>query len=267
MGSGQPLRVSIGLANSFVETAVLRHDVGALGANRRAATRLANRLRSEGLAYQSPGTGSGGRLVRSAPVEAIDEFLAAFRNHDDGSNLTATEPVRAYIRERARDELPKWDVLFAGVKEPRSKAREKALVDNSLGFPLYCQRRAPGKRSDLGTILFVTNKRRVSSRGIERVGLSDGQIRQVEEDYRAAHSVGAVNFPDRIYRVVREQPLLVVHLLAIGEEKSDVSAQMPVVAWSISFPRTNRHQETVEYVVNTTWFRERYGDEQEDDDL
>ena len=267
MGSGRPLRVSIGLANNFVETAILRHDAEALGANRRAAASLAHRLQSEGLAYESPRTGSGGRLVRGAQVEEIDQFLAAFRNHDDGSHLTATEPVRKYIRERAHDELPTWDVLFAGVNKPRGRAREKALVDDSLGFPLYCQRRVAGKRSDPGTILFITNKQRVSSRGIERVGLSEGQIRQAEENYREGDRKGALNFPDKIYREVRKRPLLVVHLLAVGGEDSDLSDQEPVVAWSISFPRSNRPQQTVEYVVNTTWLRERYGDEREDDDL
>lgn len=267
MGSGQELRFAIGLANSFVETAVLRHDTQTLETNRSAAVRLAERLRSVELPYESPGTGSGGRLVRGVPVAAVDEFLAIFRNHDDGSPLTATGPVRVYIREGAVAELAEWDVLFAGVNEPRGKDREKVLVDHSLGFPLYCQRRGPGERSEPGTTLFVTNRQRVSSRGIERVGLNKDRIRQSESAYRDAHPDRAANYPDRIYRAVRERPLLVVHLLAIGNKGSDLSAQRPVVAWSISFPRSDRPRETVEYVVNTTWLSERLEDEREDDEL
>lgn len=266
MGSGRQLRFSIGLDNNFVETAILRHDEETLNANREAVARLADRIRSADLAFDSPGTGSGGNLVRGVPVAAVDEFLAVFRNHDDGSPLTATDPVRAYIRGRAFDELATWDLLFAGVAEPRGKEREKALVDHSLGFPLYCQRRSPGNRSEPGKTLFITNKQRVSSRGIERVGLSSGQIREAEEAYKRGPD-SARNFPDRIYRMVRTRPLLVVHLLAIGDRDSDLSSQAPVAAWSISFPRSNRPQETVEYVVNTTWLKERQEDEREDDDL
>ncbi len=267
MGSGQQFRLNIGLSNRFVETAVLRHDGGSLAANRQAAVRLANRLRSSGFEFGSPGRGSGGRLVRGAPVAAVDEFLAAFRNHDDGAHLTKTEPVRSYIRERASDELASWDVLFAGVGEPRGRARETVLVDHSLGFPLFCQRRVAGRRSREGADLFVTEKQRVSSRGIERVGLSEEEIRQARRGYTRTASDGRVNFPDKIYREVRERPLLIVHLLAIGKEDADVSDQEPVVAWSISFPTTNRPQKTVEYVVNTTWLKERYEDEGEADEF
>ncbi len=266
MGSGQELRFAIGLANSFVETAVLRHDSQTLETNRRAAIRLAERLRSAGLTYEPPGPGSSGRLVRGVPVAAVDEFLAIFRNHDDGSPLTATGPVRKYILDGAIAELAEWDVLFAGVSEPRGKNREKVLVDHSLGFPLYCQRRGAGERSESGTTLFITNRQRVSSRGIERVGLTEDRISASESAYRDAHPKRTTNYPDRIYRAVRERPLLVVHLLAVGSKDSDLSTHEPVVAWSISFPRSDRPRETVEYVVNTTWLNERLEDEREDDE-
>ena len=262
MGSGRRLRFAIGLANRFVETAVLRHDQQALETNRSAATRLAERLHSGGLTFEAPGTGSGGRLVRGVPVAAVDEFLAIFRNHDDGAPLTATGPVRAYIQEAPPAELSDWDVLFAGLSELRGEDRANTLVEHSFGFPLYCQRRGPGRRSEPGTTLFITNRQRVSSRGIERVGLSEERIRQCE----AAYTERTVNYPDWIYRKARPRPLLVVHLLAIGAKDSDLSAQKPVVAWSISFPESDRPQETVEYVVNTTWLKERLEDEREDDE-
>lgn len=267
MGSGRELRVRIGLDNSFVETAILRDDEQTVEANRAAASRLSERLRSSGLVYGPPGTGSGGRLVRDVPVADVDSFLAAFRNHDDASPLTATAPVRAYIRERAIDELATWDVLFAGVSESRGSRRDNVLVDHSLGFPLYCQRRRPGNRSQVGRTVFITDKQRVSSRGIERVGLSEHQIKQAERNYRQTHSGPALNFPDRIYRRVRRTPLLVVHLLAIGDKDSDLTSSKPVVAWSVSFPKSSRPQETVEYMVNTTWLKERQEDEREDDEL
>jgi hypothetical protein len=64
---------------------------------------------------------------------------------------------------------------------------------------------------------------------------------------------------------VRKRPLFILHLLAIGAEDADLSGDKPVVAWSISFPPTNREEKTVTYMVNTTWFREHYQDEAEDE--
>ena len=266
MGSGRPLRVLIGLANSFVETAILRRDAPSLEANRQAAVALAENLRRRGLDPEDAESMNGGRLVRGVPVEVVDAFLMSFRNHE-GSPTTETEPVRNYIRVRRADELAEWDVLFAGVTPQR--AERGSLEDSSLGFRVICQRRAAGRRSDDG-MLMITSKQRVSSRGIERTGLAEEVARGAEEDYderNPAPSGRRANYPDWIYRKVRTKPLLVIHLLAIGKAGDDLRGERPVVAWSISFPSTRREEELVEYVVNTTWYREHYLDEDDDEDV
>ena len=263
MGSGRKMRVLIGLANSFVETAVLRRDPTSLEANRLAAVSLAANLRRTGHAPEDAHVLGGGRLVRGAPAAVVDAFLMAFRNHD-GSVMTQTDPVRRYIGERRADELAEWDIHFPGLTRKRAPAG--SLEDSSLGFPLVCQRRAAGPRSDDATLM-VTSRQRVSSRGIERTGLTEAEVRGAQEDYRRRHP-NRQNYPDWIYREVRTRPLLVVHMLAIGEEGDDLSGCRPVVAWTISFPTTRREEARVEYVVNTTWYQEHYGDEDEigDDD-
>lgn len=265
MGSGKPLRVLIGLANSFVETAILRRDVPSLKANRQAAISLAESLRRSGIPPEYGESINGGRFVRGVPVSVVDSFLMAFRNCE-GSPMTETEPVRNYIRDRQADELSEWDVLFAGVRP--EQAPPGSLENSSLGFPLVCQRRIAGKRSN-DRMLMITNKQRVSSRGIERTGLTDEDARKVESDYdedNRSLSDRRANYPDRIYRRVRTKPLLVVHLLAIGKAGDDLSQQVPVVAWSISFPSSRYLEKRVEYVVNTTWFEEHYQDEDDDED-
>ena len=260
MGSGRRMRVLIGLANSFVETAILRRDQPSLEANRQAAISLAASLRRKGFAPEDGEPLNGGRLVRGASVAAVDAFLMAFRNHE-GSVTTQTDPVRRYIRERQADELDRWDIYFPGVTQER--AAPGTLEDSSLGFRLICQRRAAGPRSDAATLM-VTSRQRVSSRGIERAGLTETEVRCAEEEYRQRYP-NRRNYPDWIYREVRTRPLLVVHMLAIGEAGHDLSADRPVVAWSISFPTTRREETRVEYVVNTTWYQEHYGDEDDDE--
>jgi len=263
MGSGRQLRILIGLANSFVETAILRRDPQSLEANRRAAASLADNLRLSGHPPENGELLNGGRLVRGTPVSVVEKFLMGFWNHE-GSVKTQTEPVLTYIRDRQNGELAEWDILFAGVKD---QTRSKSLVDSSLGFELTCQRRAAGSRSDEATLM-VTNKQRVSSRGIEKTGLTEEAARSAEENYKNQHptSTNRMNYPDHIYRNVRTRPLLVVHLLAIGSPDDDLSKESPAVAWSISFPMTSREERKVEYVVNTTWYQEHYGDGDEDED-
>lgn len=166
------------------------------------------------------------------------------------------------LSDRSEGELSEWDVFFPSLRG----CTEKSLVSQILGFRIVCQRRSPGKRSN-ENMLMVTNKQRVSSRGIEKIGLTSDEILNAEEDYRKenpSHSGKNLNFPDRIYRRVRKNPLLVVHLLAIGGKDEDLSHNDPIIAWSISFPRTSVEERKVDYVVNTTWLAERYGPEDDE---
>ncbi len=261
MGSGKQVTVAVGLANRFIETAVLRRDTGSLVDNRHAVGSLAGTMRGIGHAPERGDCISGGRLVRNVPANLVLEFLLMFKNHDEAI-LTETDPIRQYIKDRAETELSNWDVHFAGITE--RKRSGKSLVNSSLGFELICQRRDKGDRSDSQT-LFVTNKQRVCSRGTEKIGLTEQEVESTEEKYRnenvAPGDKSTLNYPDWIYRRIRRKPLLVIHMLAIGNKNDDLSGTEPVVAWSISFPQTKYEEQKVKYVVNPTWFSEHYKDE------
>lgn len=260
MGTSKKLVVSIGLGNSFVETAILKRD---LNANRDAVVALAANLTALGKPPASAKNIAGGFLLQEVPAVPVLSFLSAFQNHP-GSMLTDPLPVSQYIQDRLDGELSSWDILFPSVSKPD----HQPLVDNSLGISITCQRRGPGKRSDQRT-LYVTDNQRVASRGIEKTGLDDAQRLAAEQEYRktAAYAEGSTNYPDRIYRATRTRPLLIVHLLSIGEKGSDLRNQSPEVAWSISFPETNKEAKRVEYVVNTTWMREHFREDLEEDEM
>ena len=264
MGTGVMHRVKIGLANRFVETTVLYRTRSSLEGNLRAVGEFVAAMASRGEAPASGQDVPEGWLFRNVPVEIVDAFLVRFKNHPN-SPLTETAPVRRYIASRTT-ELANWDVLFAS----RRKPTQKSLLYELPGLQLVCQRRGPGTSED-DTVSFAQN-RRVASRGVERVGLSVSQRAKVEEEWRAkaeADGRGGKriwNYPDRIYRKVRERPLLIIHLLAIGGRDEDLSGETPVVAWSISFPSTSDSEETVEYVVNQIWFQDFFGGDDWDED-
>ena len=253
MGSGTKQRVRISLANRFIETTILYRQGESARGNVAAARRMAHWVREHANGTRESDVAEG-RLVRHVPVSVVDEFLLAFRNHS-GSLKSQTGPVRRYIRDRG-SELGQWDVLFAGVR----KKAYGSLVYQLPGVRVICQRRNATLGHD--TISFAA-KRKVAGTGIEAVGLSRTMRRRAEREARRQHKGTC---PDRIYRQFRERPLLVIHLLAIGREGEDLSDSTPVVAWSISFPKSDGREESVEYVVNSTWFRENVGDDDSDDD-
>lgn len=263
MGSGERIVVSVGLGNHFVETAVLRNDTESLAANRRAAQELSDQLNSLGLPLTGAIRVKGGWLLRDVPVRPIQKFLAAFLNHPL-SLLTDSGPLGRYIEDRADGELGLWELLIAGIR-----GDEKAESDRSLGIPVVPQVRSAGTKGDAAT-LRITNKQRVASRGVEKTGLAEEVIAEAEAEYRRVNKAPegeTYNYPDRIYRARRERPLLILHLLHIREPDGSSRKGEPVVAWSISFPATKRPEKRVEYVVTTTWLRENFREEIDEEEL
>jgi hypothetical protein len=270
MGSGERFVVNVGLANHFVETATLRRDQMSLDANREVARGLASRLSQAGYPISEAVKVPGGRLLRGAPAGPILDFILGFKNHA-GSLLTDGSLVRKYIEDRTDDELAVWDIFFPSLQQDSSP---DALTDNSLGIPINCQKRSAGNRSDSDTIR-VTNKQRVSSRGVEKNGLTPDEIEDAETRFRKNRELmGTVpadpknlNYPDYIYRENRTYPLLIVHLLKILPEQGGKPHSDPVIAWSISFPGSAREEKKVEYVVTTTWLRENESFDLDEDDM
>ena len=266
MGSGERVVVTVGLAGRLLETHLLRRESPVLASNRNAARNLVDRLEQAGFSIQGAIDDPSGFLLQKTPVGPVLEFLREYNNHD-GSLRTYGDPIRQYIETRSKDELSKWDVLFASLRENSAQT-----ADNLLGRTVYCQQRTEGRRSDPRT-LYIGNRQRVSSRGIERSGLTEDEVLAAEKSHREAlkqegKSIeGPINYPDRAYRSVRKRPLLVVHLIDVHPLAGNRDLEKPVVAWSISFPRTEIEETPVQYVVNTTWLRENYSDDMDEDEM
>ena len=270
MGTGAPVVVSIGLACRFIETHTLRKDVESLEINREAARRLSQRISQAGFPIENAEREEFGFLLRRVPAGPILDFLAEYRSHE-GSLLTDGDPIRRYIEERSDDELAEWDVLFASLREPD----DGGITDESLGRAILCQTRAEGTKSreDPRTLL-IGNRQRVSGRGIERTGLTCEERELAEEAHRGnLRREGrfvegkVIAYPDRAYRGKRTGPLLVVHLIQIKGDGPANPFTQPVVAWSISFPDTQMEEKRVQYVVNTTWLRENFRDDVDDEEM
>ena len=266
MGTSSRVKMAVGLADKLIETHILRRDEDTLTSNRAAAAKFARSIMAQGHRPSLPDGDGFGWLTRSVPAVAIVEFLTEFRNHP-GALLTENAPVKRYIVERQDDELASWDVLF-----PSVRSRSHVVSDNSLGFLIQCQRRTEGQRSDSRAI-WVGNRQRVSTRGIEKTGLSLAQRDAAEREYRGhLRKEGRLvngttpNYPDWAYRAKRTRPLFVIHLIEIQNSQGYPITSDPVVAWSISFPPTRREEKHVEFVVNTTWLREHYADDLEEEE-
>jgi hypothetical protein len=100
----------------------------------------------------------------------------------------------------------------------------------------------------------------VAGRGVERIGLSDKQVKDLESKWLLENpSKTLKNIPDSVFRIHGRNPLLALHFLDIADSKDLaielVKLDVPVTAWSVSFPPTKKPQSSVEYRVNTSWIK------------
>ena len=205
----------------------------------------------------------GSFLFNNVDVGHVIKFISKFKNHE-ASALTQTFAVNGYIEDRSDTTLKNWDVLVVGLDG--SQAGE---LDDALIVPIRPQRRTAGARSNADSIK-IGDKQRVSSRGIERAGLSDDEVSEAEAGFAGR------NTPDKRYRKLRTRPLLMLHLVRVLEPKGDAASQArgfrppaaPVLAWGISFPfpPDDEPEEVVEYMVTTTWLREQVREDLMDDE-
>lgn len=269
LGSGEK-HVKIGLSNGYVETHKLINDTDVLEGNRSAVRNFVNALHKDGYKLSDAKHEKGGYLMQDVDVAHVDEFLLRFRNAWESVG-TNTEPLRKYVNHRAHDELDKWDIFFSSVSENEG-------VSDVLGWPIGPARRTIGiEHLDDGILSISGRRARVSSRGLEKIGVSPKDAARAEADFLDSHCLektGKVNFPDYIYRRARRKPLLAIFLLQVRlpknvehpEKYGLLLPKEPVVAFGISFPVSSRPDEKVEYIMNTTKLREMFGEEDLDED-
>lgn len=257
MGAGCEVITLVGLSNQFIETAKVSADSTKLNANLVIAKNLVSNLKKAAFTIENS---QWGLLIRDVPIRYIDEFLAGWTNTPE-SVITETAPVRSYLSARREDELALWDLLIPSL--------QKGDVDDTLGVDII-----PTNRSinldDLkdGYMSFSGKKMRIASRGIEKAGV-DPIKAQFAEDSNDNNG----NYPDRIYRQVRDKPLFILHFVKPkapkskeGDSRVALIPSYPVVAWGISLPASKKASEKVAYIVNTQRYKELYGEDDIDEE-
>ena len=273
MGSSEKVSVRVGLGNRFIETTTLYKKAVVIDANRNVA---ANFVADIGVENYDKNMPQGNFLWKKIPVVNILKFIGGFKNHPN-SFYTEPAPVTEYIRRRAGDELAEWNVVIINT--------QKGVEDDALGVPLRRQYRSENTKTlSNNDYLVVTEKQRIADAGMEAISMDEELVKKIQQDYsefKTAENArqgkpppksGRYTVPGRKYREQRNVPLLIVHLLSIVNPKSEqepkeLSVNNGVVGWSISFPESKYKDETVEYVVNTTWWKDTYGDDFDDEEI
>ncbi|BDU71552.1 Z1 domain-containing protein [Mesoterricola silvestris] len=247
MKQGTVVTLSVSLRARLIETVFLRRD--SIRQNRQLFERTVARLDSiyPGKAEDA----AEGIFWKSVDAEDVKGLIQGWKNHDLNPQ-TMAGPVIRFLEEHQEKYLSHWDVCLY------SPGNEESPVEVS-GHMIRPAFRSVKDKADYYQVSGKSS--RVASRGNEKAGLSEAEIQEAKEAFKKDHPGKQANVSDAYYRSARQRPLLMLHVLSLEKEDSWVPA------WGISFPGRLPEGDTVEYVVNTTWFREQATDEVDEESM
>lgn len=260
MRSAKTVERVISVSEQGLETPHLLSDAKTLADNAEAVRSFLKTVEDRGIARSGSLIGSGNTLWRSVPKDAVAQLLRRFRAHPRNVTFSG-EDLAEFLQATAEPRLADWDVVV-----PSGDGKTWSLRD---GLQFGLQRRVvtlnPG-----GEVLVSGASARVASRGIEREGIPRDIIRKAEDEYRASEDAKR-SIPDRVYRAVRERPLLLIHCIEAhkkvdGREEDVPAAAEQFIALGLSFPRFDDSQSAkkVVYKVNLVEWRTLFEAEAEE---
>lgn len=258
MGSSEEIKHEIMLADKLIETIDIEIDSGVIKNNYALCNDLIDKITAN--SNEPPALrshhGMNGYQLEGINSSFISSFIQGFNSL---SLLTRNpQPITQYIYKRADDELRFWDIF---IPSPRDNS---IICTTSSGLPINLQRRSvtlkENKELHHGSYLSLSSRGKVAGRGLERVGLSETEVESLQQQWLEQNpSKTNQNIPDRIFRTIGRRPLMALHFLEIkstNELPNELtSINIPITAWSISFPPTCKAQNSVEYRVNTSWIK------------
>ena len=195
-----------------------------------------------------PAGANGGVSWSDVPGRLVTQLIKEFSFPPivpDMANISSNRSLLDdYMADRASQELQIWDVYVPG---PASRVR----TDDAwfLGSrPLSLRLRGQSQVSQ-GVLRINGSKNRVADPRDAEFELSDVQRAMAKQIANERNIKG-----DRKFCLVREKPLLIIHLLTLGDRRNTVLVD-PVVTLSVCLPKTNLAPVERTYQVNQV-FRE-----------
>ena len=116
-------------------------------------------------------------------------------------------------------------------------------------------------------VLVSGRSARVASRGIEREGMEPELIERIRQDFKADPKNQKKSIPDRLYRLKRTRPLLLIHAIRATDESGGKQPPDGLIALGLSFPDFNDDEvaRRVAYRVNLVELRAMLENEIDED--
>ena len=256
MRSGRNIPVNISLEGRLAETSLVYSDPEYLAYNMDV---LKGAIRSAMTNIEAETTNLG-YLWRDVPSSIIQTAVMNYRNHP-GNMLTYSEPLVDYLNKLKIEGFGTCDILLRSVRE-NSNDESVNICDFKVWLPMRNVMVFDDSRIEF-------SKRRVASKGDEKVGIPEDEIKRIKEQ------CDSKNVPDREYRKYRGEhglpPLFMINFVRAKKKTEDGNNLTAVVpCYSLSFPgdpgSSRRPKMLVQYTVNAVWWQQNFLMDQDEED-
>lgn len=240
MRAAEEVVVNQNLTGQLIESTSLPLDKKINEANERLIEDLWRDLRSQVQPIDK------GWFIPDVEIETVEDFLIGFKTQ---KNSTLKKMMALDYLGAIKDQYPKGDVL---------------LISKGAGAPEQF-RLGPQERTAEGatTDEWGISGYRVASRGDERFGLSREQLSDAENKAASGIKSKTGRPSDYHYRVVRNKPLLMLHVLTPIDNDEFSGYRVP--AFGVSYP-DGLYRTEVKVVVNRVWLKQMQGPADDPDD-
>ena len=195
----------ISLSGEGLETTRLKNNSRVITSNKTVVLRFLDQLESQEPA-RKPSPWGNSAIWYGVNKHFVVSLLRSFEVHP--LNIVFQSDVLAdYFQNTSESALQFWDVVVASGGNPVAPFGPLS-VRPAERFVTVSQ----------GAILVSGSKARVGSRGVEREGIPEAEVRETEQSYRRNNTR---NVPDSAYRKLRKKPLLLIYVIAPYESKED----------------------------------------------
>jgi hypothetical protein len=218
----------ISISGESLETPRLKTNENVLRANKITVERFLEGLRAEGRRVGESRLHNP--FWRAVPKEHVVGLLRSFDVHPMNISFQSRD-LADFLDATTEERLQEWDVVL-----PQGEGDGRELG----GVTVRRNKRKVTLQLHEGSILVSGRSARVGSRGIEREGLSEEQIREVVDAYKQDEKNKGKSVPDHKYREKRERPLLLIHVIEPSVDDAD-EKKLPgdLIALGLSFPKFN----------------------------
>lgn len=253
MRSATPVRRPIQITGRLLETPRLKSKPEVLVANERAFKLFVANLDNVGSRISIK---QNGLMWSGVHKDSIVELLRSFDTH----------PWHLAFQSRALADfieinsiLNEWDVFL-----PNGSSEQDYFLEGAQGTITVKREKRRITESD-GMIKVSGTKVRVGSGGGTKAGLTDEQIKKIEEEFKGANT-DRKSVPDNAYLIKNRKPLLILHVIeCLQKDKKNPKIPDTLFALGIGLPGDGT-VETANYMVNQVELRNWMDLDQDEDE-